>query len=152
MKGPGWRDLTAGHFQHLVILPSRHAGSEMQISTDALSRVAISIQHIECRYNERNRLDELAKFRGLSERTFYRVFRQATGQTPLSYLKNFRIERRPNTCVARKTPSPKSPLPAGLKIRIFLPGSSARQAATPPPNTAAIGRSERAASAQALCD
>ena len=92
-KRPGWRDLAAGHFQHLVILLSRHAGSEMPISTDARSRVAKSIRLIESKYDEQMSLRELANICGLSERTFYRVFSQATGQTPLSYLKNFRIER-----------------------------------------------------------
>jgi AraC-like DNA-binding protein len=92
-KRPGWRDLAAGHFQHLVILLSRHAGSEMQISTDAIGRVAKSIRHIESRYGDRICLEEVTKMCGMSQRTFYRVFRQATGQTPLSYLKNFRIER-----------------------------------------------------------
>ncbi len=92
-KRPGWRDLAAGHFQHLVILLSRHAGSEMTISADACSRVAKSIRLIESNYSERICLRELANTCGLSERTFYRVFHQATGQTPLSYLKNFRIER-----------------------------------------------------------
>ncbi len=92
-KHPGWRDLAAGHFQHLVILLSRHAGSEMTISTDARTRVAKSIRLIESKYDEQMSLRELANICGLSERTFFRVFSQATGQTPLSYLKNFRIER-----------------------------------------------------------
>ena len=90
---PGWRDLAAGHFQHLVILLSRFAGEEMQVSNDAISRVAKSIRHIESRYAERIGLHELSKICSMSKRTFYRVFHQATGQTPLSYLKNFRMER-----------------------------------------------------------
>lgn len=92
-KRPGWSDLATGHFQHLVILLSRFAGHEMQISTDAVCRVAKSISHIESHYGDRICLEEVAKMCGMSQRTFYRVFHQATGQTPLSYLKNFRMER-----------------------------------------------------------
>jgi AraC-like DNA-binding protein len=103
-KRPGWPDLAASYFQHLLILLSRHAGSEMPISTDALSRVAQSIRHIESKYGGWIRPGELAKFCGLSERTFCRVFRQATGQTPLSYLKNFRIERASEHLRGTETP------------------------------------------------
>lgn len=89
---PGWRDLSMGHFQHLVIVISRHAGKDLRLSDDATRRVAAAIRHIESAYNEKVDFQELADKCGMSERTFYRIFKQATGQTPQTYLKRVRVD------------------------------------------------------------
>jgi len=90
---PGWRDLSLGHFQHLVILLSRHAGAGFRISADASARVAASIHHIESHYTEEIDSAALAAGCGMSERSFYRLFLQATGESPKRYLKRIRVER-----------------------------------------------------------
>lgn len=90
---PGWRDLSLGHFQHLVILLSRHAGTGLRISADASARVAASIRHIESHYTEEIDSAALAAGCGMSERSFYRLFLQATGESPKRYLKRIRVER-----------------------------------------------------------
>jgi AraC family transcriptional regulator, L-rhamnose operon transcriptional activator RhaR len=89
---PGWKELSLGHFQHLVILLSRHAGEVMDISADATLRVAESIRRIESRYMEQIDLGELARSCAMSERNFFRLFRQATGQPPRAYMERLRIE------------------------------------------------------------
>ncbi len=91
-RRPGWRDLAMGHFQHLLILISRFADKEPRISSDAMKRIAAAIRQIESCYNSHLSLPEVAKSCGMSERTFYRVFRQATGETPNGCLKRLRIE------------------------------------------------------------
>jgi len=91
-RRPGWRDLAMGHFQHLLILISRFADKEQRISSDAMSRMAAAIRQIESCYESHLSLVEVAKSCGMSERTFYRVFRQATGETPNGYLKRLRLE------------------------------------------------------------
>jgi AraC-like DNA-binding protein len=91
-RRPGWRDLAMGHFQHPLILISRFADKEQRISPDAMSRMAAAIRQIESCYENHLSLVEVAKSCGMSERTFYRVFRQATGETPNGYLKRLRLE------------------------------------------------------------
>lgn len=48
---------------------------------------------IDSRYTERLPLADLAHYVGCSERTVTRLFRQATGMTPLSYQHTLRLER-----------------------------------------------------------
>jgi AraC family L-rhamnose operon transcriptional activator RhaR/AraC family L-rhamnose operon regulatory protein RhaS len=91
-RPPGWRDLSMSHFQHLVIVISRHAGKDLRISDDATRRVAAAIRHIEYAYDDEVNFCELAAMCGMSERTFYRIFKQATGQTPQTYLKRVRVD------------------------------------------------------------
>jgi AraC-like DNA-binding protein len=89
---PGWHDLSIGHFQHLVIVISRFAGRELRISDDATRRVASAIRHIESNFGVKVDFCALANQCGMSERTFYRVFKNATGQTPQTYLRRVRME------------------------------------------------------------
>jgi len=91
-RPPGWRDISMSHFQHLVILISRHAGNQLRISDDATRRVATAIRRMESTYGEKIDFRELADMCGMSERTFYRIFKQATGQTPQTYLKRVRVD------------------------------------------------------------
>ena len=92
-RRPGWEDLVTGHFQHLVILLSRCAGKQLRICSDAMDRVTPAIRHIDANFATTMDPMDLAKSCGMSERTFYRVFSQATGQSPRSYLKRVRIEK-----------------------------------------------------------
>jgi AraC-like DNA-binding protein len=90
---PGWQDLSVGHFQHLLILLSRFADTEMRASSEAMDRVGAAIRRIEAQCMKELDLAEIAGSSGMSPRTFYRIFHQATGQAPKAYLKRVRIER-----------------------------------------------------------
>lgn len=89
---PGWRDLSTGHLQHLLILLSRQAGNQMKVFPDATRRIVGCIRHIESHYGEPLSLADLAQECHLSERTFFRVFKKATGQSPQAYIKRLRIQ------------------------------------------------------------
>jgi AraC-like DNA-binding protein len=91
-RPPGWRDISMIHFQHLVVVISRHAGKDLRISDDATRRVAAAIRRIESTFCEKIDFRELAEMCGMSLRTFYRIFKQATGQTPQTYLKRVRVD------------------------------------------------------------
>lgn len=89
---PGWSDLALGHFQHLVIVLCRHAGLAHRLSNDAGHRAAPAIRRIESCYGEEIDCSSLAKLCAMSDRTFYRVFKQATGQTVQNYIKRIRLD------------------------------------------------------------
>lgn len=89
---PGWSDLALGHFQHLVIVLCRHAGLANRLSNDASYRAAPAIRRIESCYGEDIDFRCLAQLCAMSDRTFYRVFKQATGQTVQSYVKRIRLD------------------------------------------------------------
>lgn len=56
-------------------------------------KAVITAQHLmESRYQENFTIDDLAKEIGLSPRHFNRRFKKATGETPISYLQQIRIE------------------------------------------------------------
>jgi len=89
---PGWRDLSISHFQHLLIHLSRQAGNQMKVFPDATRRMTGIIRHIESHYNKPLSMAGLARSCHLSERTFYRVFKNAIGQSPQAYIKRLRIQ------------------------------------------------------------
>jgi transcriptional regulator GlxA family with amidase domain len=55
-------------------------------------QIQLAQEHIEETYNEPLDMGKLAKRIGLGRRTLERNFKKATGETPLSYLQNVRIE------------------------------------------------------------
>jgi AraC-like DNA-binding protein len=95
-KKPGWKAAISGHFLELVIYLSRsYSGIKASEYHKSLYRIAEAISFIEENYKELPRLDELAKINSMSTNNFLRVFRSATGFSPLEYAIRLRLE---NAC------------------------------------------------------
>ncbi|WBB79557.1 DJ-1/PfpI family protein [Micromonospora sp. WMMD882] len=89
----------AARIARALVVPTRRNGHERQESAmlrhrDHLSDAAHRAQDvIDARFPERLPLAELAAAGGVAERTLTRLFRQATGLTPLGYQNLLRTER-----------------------------------------------------------
>lgn len=92
-KLPCWESLVEIHFHHLVLLMSRAYEGALRSHNEASERLVKAINHIEEHYTEAIDMDDLAKWAGMSARTFRRLFRKATGASPLAYLIRTRVER-----------------------------------------------------------
>ncbi len=55
-------------------------------------QIVFAQKHIEDNFDKHLAVEELAQATGMARRTFERRFKQATGQTPLSYLQRARVE------------------------------------------------------------
>jgi len=78
-------ELNLDHQSRFAIFRPRHDHG------DAL--VAKLQQHIESQFNEAPDVDKFASVQGIGLRQLTRRFKKATGETPLSYLQQFRVEQ-----------------------------------------------------------
>jgi len=83
---PCWEMLADIHFRHLVLSLSRAYDGHLRPHDEARLRVAKAMEYIDNHYLEAMDLDKLAKLVGMSPRTFYRLFKRATGHPPLAYI------------------------------------------------------------------
>lgn len=89
-KAVGSQMLVEGHFRHLVVLLSRAYDENLRIHDESRLRLEKVMAFLEKNYAEPINCRKLAAGQGLSVRTFYRLFKQATGLAPLEYV----IQRR----------------------------------------------------------
>src|SRR5262249_22696843 len=78
-------------FMQIVGWLSRCYGRGRNPDTQALLRIAQTISHLEAHFAEPARLDDLAGIAHMSKRGFVRTFRAATGQSPIAYLIQIRV-------------------------------------------------------------
>lgn len=90
---PCWRMLLESHFRHLIILISRAFDARLRTHDESLVRMANVISFLESNYSQNVDLDKIAASAGMSKRTFYRLFRRATGYPPLMFLIDLRIKQ-----------------------------------------------------------
>lgn len=89
----------AGRIARTLVVHARRNGDEQQASAmlryrSHLSDVTHRVQDlIDGRFTEPLPLADLAATAGVAERTLTRLFRQATGLTPLGYQQSLRVER-----------------------------------------------------------
>ncbi|WBB66811.1 DJ-1/PfpI family protein [Micromonospora sp. WMMD812] len=89
----------AARIARTMVVYARRNGHEQQASAMMRHRSHLSdaVHHvqdlIDSRYDESLPLAQLAAAGGVAERTLNRLFRQATGLTPLGYQQLFRVER-----------------------------------------------------------
>lgn len=92
----GSPELASSLSKLLLIDPSRHLQSPYQarsVNTIHGDREILAIQEwLEENYQRPCTIHDLANQAGLGERTFMRRFKKATGDTPLEYLQQLRIE------------------------------------------------------------
>lgn len=92
-RGPGFRFLTTALFMQLVVYLSRTFGRTKNPDSQALLRIAAAISHLETNFAEEVVLDDLAEIASMSKRSFMRTFSAATGQSPIAYLIQIRLNR-----------------------------------------------------------
>lgn len=92
-KLPCWESLVEIHFHHLILLMARASEGALRSHNEASDRLLKVINRIEEHHTEVVDIDDLAKSAGMSSRTFRRLFRKATGASPLAYLIRTRVER-----------------------------------------------------------
>ena len=89
---PCWQMLVDCHFRHLVLLLSRAYDGYLRTHDEALERMTEATSFLQKKFRQEVDLNQLAKDMGMSQRTFYRLFKRATRQSPLSYLIRLRIQ------------------------------------------------------------
>jgi AraC-like DNA-binding protein len=92
-RTPGFGFMATSLYMQLVGLLSRAYGRSRNPDSQALLRLAGTITHLETHYAGGVELDDLADMAHMSKRTFLRTFRAATGQTPIAYLIQIRVNR-----------------------------------------------------------
>jgi transcriptional regulator GlxA family with amidase domain len=92
-RRPGHESAIRGLLLQLVVFLSRRY-SELRADTSrSLLRLGEVMSYMESHAHERLRLPELARRAHLSVNQFTRVFREATGHTPIDYLIRLRVMR-----------------------------------------------------------
>jgi AraC-like DNA-binding protein len=88
---PGSVYMAEAHFMALVGALSRFYSQQSDSDTKAVARLGKAINHMEAHFRDQVRLEEVAQVAGMSARQLQRLFLLATGDTPLAYLRNFRL-------------------------------------------------------------
>jgi AraC-like DNA-binding protein len=92
-RSPGFGFLATALFMQLVGMLSRAYGRSPNPDSQALLRIAAAITHLETHYATPVQLDDLAGIAHMSKRSFLRTFQAATGQSPIAYLIQIRVNR-----------------------------------------------------------
>ncbi|CAM3100348.1 helix-turn-helix domain-containing protein [Rariglobus hedericola] len=89
---PGHEAILLGLLIELMVFLSRRYGESDVRESRALLEMGKLISTLEQRFNEPWTLAEMARFARVSRTNLLRVFRQATGKSPIDYLIGLRIE------------------------------------------------------------
>ena len=89
---PGHEAVLLGLLVELMVFLSRRYGESEVNESQSLLQMGKLISALEKRYHEPWTLAQLARFAGHSRTSLLRVFRQATGKSPIDYLIGLRIE------------------------------------------------------------
>ena len=92
LRRPGHEAVLLGLLLELIVFLSRLYEESDVTESRALLRVGELISTVEQRFREPWTLDQLARLAHLSRTSLLRIFRQATGQSPIDYLIGLRIE------------------------------------------------------------
>jgi len=93
-KREGFQSVVRAHVRALMILLHRLPGTTKAVATDRAScikRIAPALSYLYHHYRNSVRVQDLASVCHMSLTHFRRLFHQATGESPQSYLKQFRI-------------------------------------------------------------
>jgi AraC-like DNA-binding protein len=93
LRAPGFGFMATSLFMQIVGLLSRHYGKSRSAGARHLLKLAQTITHLETQPQESLKLNDLASRAGMSQRSFVRAFRAATGLPPIAYLIQLRITR-----------------------------------------------------------
>jgi AraC-like DNA-binding protein len=89
----GHRFMAMANFMTLIGLISRAYNAEPTVESERIMRIGRAIAYMESHFDEGVTLPVLARMVGMSERSFYRAFSMATGESPLTYLQKLRLTK-----------------------------------------------------------
>jgi AraC-like DNA-binding protein len=92
-RTPGFGFMATALFMQVVGYVSRAYGRSRSPDSQALLRIASAITHLETHFAEEIELDDLAGMAHMSKRSFLRTFQAATGESPIAYLIQIRVNR-----------------------------------------------------------
>jgi len=92
-KTAGYEVVLRAKLLELIAYLSRSYNATETTEAHALIRVGHVIGALENDFSRNWKLDDLLKIAGMSRSNFMRVFRKATGQTPIDYLVRLRIQK-----------------------------------------------------------
>jgi len=92
-KEVGYDIIVRNKLEELVIYLSREYAKLKSREAISLLRISSIIEHLENNFSKDINLDYLANMSFMSVRNFQRVFKKATGQSPIDYLIRIRIEK-----------------------------------------------------------
>jgi len=90
---PGYQLMTKALFIQMVTVLSRCYGTSRITESRSLLKIAQILTHLENHFTENFTLEKMASFAKMSRRTFTRTFKDATGESPMSYFIKMRITR-----------------------------------------------------------
>lgn len=89
----GYETILRNHLEDLIILMARQYSKIETHEARALMRIGEVIDYLERNYKSRIYLDEMADRACMSKRHFHRIFKNATGESPLDYLIQIRLQK-----------------------------------------------------------
>lgn len=89
----GYETILRNHLEDLIILMSRQYSKIETHEARALMRIGEVIDYLEKNYKSRVYLDEMAARACMSKRHFHRTFKNATGESPINYLIQIRLQK-----------------------------------------------------------
>lgn len=92
-KSAGFEVMARARLLILIAYLSRAYSQTDTVESQSLIRVGNVISSLEKDFSKDWKLEELSKMSHMSNSTLLSVFRKATGQTPIEYLVNLRIQR-----------------------------------------------------------
>ena len=102
-KALGASHLTRIYYQ-VLSLPQGAALKALARSDSKLARVSSAMRYMEDNLGAKISVEDLAAQAGLSPSAFHRVFKEATGDSPLRYLKKLRLNKAKNLMVYQERP------------------------------------------------
>jgi AraC-like DNA-binding protein len=92
-KPAGFRAMATALFSQLILLVSRHYEKSSVPGATGLLQLSRAFGFIETHLGDKILLNDLAALANMSQSTFQRAFRRATGTAPIDYLLRFRISK-----------------------------------------------------------
>jgi len=92
-RAPGFGFMAAAAFMRIMGFLSRGYSRSRSPDDRALLRVAEALSHVERHFDQPVTIAELARIAAMSRRNFVRVFRKATGTSPVAHLIQLRLGR-----------------------------------------------------------
>ena len=92
-KLPGFNSVLESLVKIIIVRVCRFYSETEQPGPKALMKISTAINFIEENYHEKITRPELARISKMSDITFYRIFKDITGCSPIDYLIRLRIEK-----------------------------------------------------------
>jgi transcriptional regulator GlxA family with amidase domain len=89
----GYESILKNKLEELIVYLSREYSKLKSKEALSLLRIASVIEYLENNFGKNASLEELASMTYMSTRNFQRIFKKATGQSPIDYLIQIRLKK-----------------------------------------------------------